>query len=798
MTEKELFWHGLLRRAGDHMAILSFMLGNLKKRKSYSIVICILVILAGLILNVSVSSIKNTNIAYDKAIDRINGPHLLYWIYGSDYDEKVADWFKARREVASEQLQTSATYSGSYLTQNNINYFDSGDIFAVKYDVNGNMRVIDGIHSSKAQLKKGEIYLPYIVKTNLGLTVGENIDFKYGSKTMHFLIAGFVEDPIFGGALVGVKNIFISSADFNEFIKSDNGVRIVTFLKIRLKNKTEDNILQVNKAFMKKYDSIIVYVNEYYSQKNFHLALPMVALGIMIAFSILLIVITLTIMRYAILSTIEADFVNIGILKALGFTPGMVQLAIVGQYAVLALLSGILSIVGGIFAAPLIGRLLLKSSGLYYTGGLSISFSILILLSLIAVIALLAYQTSVKTNSISPIRAISRGMAPNHFSSMVNIPLQRLFFIPFNMRMALKQIVTKTQRYFLLIIIAGLLAYALVFLFGVSSYFNGEKAINILGAQIADIQLNTKSNEMGEQLIKQITRDYDVREVYYESSRQILIEDERSVVEVSDDFDKTGKLKLIEGRHPKHDNEIAVSFLMESRYKKKIGDFLSLKGKDGMTHEFLITGVFQTILEGGYMGRITEEGMKKIDPSFELNEIYIKLKSNHNLDNIINQMKQRYCGYEEISNQYKETMGQLGAVRTVLKQVSQLVFVLTIIIISFITLLIMKVTVFGELTELGIYKAIGFSSGRLRYQLSLRFLLICLAGSLLGIGTEFFSGSALLSLSLQYVGIASVKLSFNAQNCIFATAAITILSLISAYISSSNTKTVTAYSLINE
>lgn len=89
-------------------------------------------------------------------------------------------------------------------------------------------------------------------------------------------------------------------------------------------------------------------------------------------------------------------------------------------------------------------------------------------------------------------------------------------------------------------------------------------------------------------------------------------------------------------------------------------------------------------------------GMKLLNPDFEQNSINIKLRSYDNLD-------------------------------------ARLFFLLAVIMISVITLLMMKITIYGETRELGIYKAIGFSSFRLRLQLAQRFTMITAFGGSIGI-----------------------------------------------------------------
>lgn len=202
-------------------------------------------------------------------------------------------------------------------------------------------------------------------------------------------------------------------------------------------------------------------------------------------------------MRYAILATIEKDYTNIGIVKALGFTPFMVQISITGHYALLALLSGGVSLIAGVFLTPFIGKLLLASSGLLFESRLSFLQGLVTLFALVFVISMFSFITARHSKKISPIRAITNGIAPVYFSSKINIGLDRMKWLSFNSSMALKQVLSKSRRYILLIVISAILTYVLGFSFGLVDTFNSEAALGMMGAEFPDIELGTDTREDG-------------------------------------------------------------------------------------------------------------------------------------------------------------------------------------------------------------------------------------------------------------------------------------------------------------
>ena len=778
------------------MAIFKFTLGNLKRRKSYSIIISLLVLLAGIILTVTVSTMKNSMDAFDQAYRNTKGPHLLYWLQPDSYKMEMKEWFEKQDEVETVKLKTAVFCNGAQMLKDNIQCKTMFDYFFFEYNPADNMRVIHSQYEPEKLLKPGEIYLPYIFKTTSEVNAGDNIEFVFGEQRKNFKVVGFVEELIAGGELNDTKFVYISQTDYKEILKLGED-KIDKLLQMRIRLKTDDETVcyQLAKEFMKAYGSEIDYVIEYSKIKNNLLVLPNVALAVMITFAIMLCAITITIMRYSILTTIEADYINIGIIKALGFTPLMVQLSITGQYILLALISGSISLLAGVFVTPIIGRIILESSGLFFDSHLSFLEGMLTLLILVVVISIFSFLTARQTKRISPIRAITNGLSPVYFSSRLNVPLERMKLLSFNSGLALKQILTKSKRYLLLIFISAILAYTLNFLLGLMETFQSEEAVGILGADFSDIEIDTATKADAEALITKIQADYEMDWYYFENSVQLEVNGEKIVANVRENFMVPGILKPLKGRFPRHDNEVALTSLLERRYHKHIGDYVTIKDENQKLREFIITGIFQTVDEGGSIVLINEAGMKALNSTFDMNEVYIKLKSHDNLDATIIKMQQNYSGYKEISNERKDQVETVHTVKDVFKALSMLVLVLSVIIISVITLLMMKITIYSETRELGIYRALGFSSLRLRYQLALRFALITVLGGAIGVILQTFTGAKLFSYVLRFAGISSFRIEFNFIFTLLPVIVITALAVLSSFLSSVNMKSISVNKL---
>lgn len=779
------------------MAVFKFIVSNIKAKKTYSIVIFTLCLFAVTLVAVSLSSLNSAGKAYDKAFDNSKTPHINMYMQEKNYSSQMIADFKKHSEVESAEFQKIILYNGAYFIDNGKNIGESTDFFFREYLPDNRMVLIDGTAGKDGRLHPGEVILPYAMHTKDNINVNDELELVCGETKLSLKVKAFIENPRNGSVLFGNKDIFLCETDLQK-ITGENAVKY-GLLGVRLKNYDFNIQRRIQQEFQDKYNKQIGFAVNYDDIKNGHLILPKIILAVLILFAILLCGITLIILRYSILATTEADYVNLGVLKALGFTPGMIRFAITAQYTVVALIGGLFGIVAASFASRYTWSIVFGSTGLYNKGDLSPVSALISILLLTAVISIFSCINADKAGRISPMRAISQGRAPAYFSSRFNLKLERITFIPFDLRMALKQFTSKVRRYSFLIIISALLVYLVMFLFGVTSFLKTENAYNSLGSELADIEIDTNTKADAVKLCNQISRDYNVKWVSYKRPNlEFIMDGSRIRSEVKDDFDANGQLYTIRGRHPKHDNEIAITNLVKKEFGKGIGDYVVLKDDKGAGHKFLITGIFQSIQEGGRIIRIPESGVKNLYPDFELNELYIRLTNNIDLDTVISEMKSKYTGYTEISNQYNEDEDTKSVAKTAFTAISNLVFILTIFMVVIITILIVKVTIHAETGELGMYKAMGFSSAKLRLQLALRFLLITLFGAVIGGIAEKFTCEPLASAALSVVGLAKLDLGLSLLQALIPMAIVILGSVLAALACSGKIKRISAYALINE
>lgn len=785
------------------MAIFRLILANLKKRRTYTAAIFSLIFLAGFLMTTSIATVQKSTAIYDETIESVKSPHLIYYFSDEKYKTDYEQWLKDNKNVSDTQVNTIYHIDEPVFKVGSKEFGQINAITLEAYDKNN--RLDNSFPIGKNQftgLKKGEALVPAAFKQQLGLAEGDSFILHAGGKLIELKVAGFFKDPLWGTPTISLKRIKISNDDFENIIKplaSDKNKYISkqTALSVRFADKT--TLKSIKKDFTEKFIQPDNSIN-YDSSREMSILSQQLTLTVLIVFSILLCVLSLLVIRYSILSAIEADYTTLGILKGLGFTPGNINSMISGQYAFISVIAIIGSFIAGIFSTPLLGRSIMESTGLPWEGNAPFGTAAIGICTLTLVVISFTLITVRRTRKISPVTAIRHGMADVQFSPFFSIKLSRINRFSVNTMMILKQITSRIKNYILLFIVSILLALSLVSVTLISNTLSGERIFNMFGLLSADIWVLGDSSKVApDTLVSELKSRYDVQYAANLTGFDLIVGDISVYTTVSKDFDETGELPCYKGRNPMLYNEVAITPVLSKQLNKGIGSYIKFKNTKGEEYNLLVTGLYQSTNDLGNTARINKSAADKMNPATDLNDIYIKLKNDSNIDKIIEDIRTNFNSKIIKATDYSKLIKDgLGTLQSSIATVALILLAASIVIVAIVTLLLSKVAAFKEKKEMGIFKSMGFTSGQIRMQFAVRFLLVTTFGVIIGsLIAILFTGSA-FSAILSSIGIASFKVDSGYPQVLAEMVCILLFAFLAAYQSSGIAKKVTAYNLINE
>lgn len=227
---------------------------------------------------------------------------------------------------------------------------------------------------------------------------------------------------------------------------------------------------------------------------------------------------------------------------------------------------------------------------------------------------------------------------------------------------------------------------------------------------------------------------------------------------------------ILEGRTCRYDNEILITEFVAKDLGLDIGDTVEVSFQEDRA-EFLVSGIYQSASDMGINFALSQKGYLRLR---ELNELpeelavaqMYGLAKGDDTERIAEMLNQEYGEKIQVSitgEGYPGAASSAAAVRAI----TALAYVLAIIFVLIVIFLVCSKVFAKEQQDYGIYKAIGFTSRQLRLQFALRFLLVSVVGSLIGVIFGICLNHFCITSVLSLVGVSHVDMEITLLSVIF-------------------------------
>lgn len=663
---------------------------------------------------------------------------------------------------------------------------------------------------------KGEIYVPQGILTQCKGKTGDRISINTLAGQREFVVKGILLEPVYGSAMIGIKNVIVSDEDYAEISagiaeknaerkteedpeeNAENNKDDLGTLKMLEVYRSADCKLssaqfrrQLNldtgftdmSIFSMSQDLSVYYTSLY----------PDIISSILIVFIILLLFIVLIVMVHSISVDIETNYVTFGVLKAQGFTHGKILLLFLGQYLLSEIVGAVL---GTIISIPLIG---LTSNIFVKINAVPAAFSVPVL-SIAAILAGLFVLSgvaicivSLKFRRISPVRAISGAKKEIYFDSRLNAPISKKLLSP---SLALRQFTSAKRRYISTFVIVAILVFFMMIITALANTANSRSALESMGGEWADVYIVPVEDVMltdqqFEDIENEIERFAKIEKKYYTINDNFSFDGEEMLGCIYKD---TRSKTMLKGRSPVYDNEIAVSPTLLDEFDMKLGDEV-LIGCKGKKKTCIITGTYQTTYDSGrcfMMPCAAADGL--IDNLWLFGEYTLNEDDLGKRDDIVNALNEKFG---DIINADKGDESLIDdTIEIALIAIQAIIYVFSVLFSLIVVHMVCSKAFVQERIDIGIYKAVGFDTAGLRRQFAFRFLIAAIIGSVAGIGAGAMLSGKLLSVLLRGIGLTSFSIDITFITIAMPVGVVCISFLVFAYLSSRKIRKVNVRELI--
>lgn len=514
--------------------------------------------------------------------------------------DPILEWAFSQPVVKDVQIEKMLNLDSSVLFLGNAERSEEGSIISVDFvQQNETFDFLLDLGGNPIHVAKGEIAVPVYFMQQSHLKIGDKVRIVHGNFNMELTIAFFVRDALMNPALVHSKRFVVNGDDFALLEnKSKLFAEIQHIIAFRLTDteKIDEFTNRYQLSNLPQNGPII----DYRLIRMLHAMTDGVVIGILILVSLLLLLVALLCLRFTILASIEEDYQQVGVMKALGIPPSFIRRIYLLKYAILtavACVAGYLCSLGlrPIFSANMRDYLGLASGqeSLFPLLGTGIIFTV--------VVGFCAFvlRRLQKISAMEVLREASR-----EYCGPPLLSLKTFQFLNLNVALAWRDLLQRSRLFLFLGFVFFICVFIVILPLNFWNTMRSPTFLNYMGIAPSEMRIDVQGNDLAKQLpgiLKQLESDNNVKEYAVFSTYRLKAVDGQGVsknINTETGVFSHFPIQLLEGKIPENEDQIALSYLQSKQLQKMVGDLLELRVGD-KSKTVHISGIYQDITNGG-------------------------------------------------------------------------------------------------------------------------------------------------------------------------------------------------------
>lgn len=746
---------------------LDILKKDLKRKRTMNVILLIFVILASMFVSSSVNNILVVSGTLDNFFEKAEMTDYFVGVTGDDADKQLSQLLDNTDGVTSYKIEPftvidnkNLKFNGEKLTGNEpiitplskscINFFDEN-----------NNEITD--------ISKGECYTLASVIDENNLKIGDTIEVTYNDKTVNLKIKGYLKDAYLGSNMISMSRILVNDADFDYLCKSsDNTVNYMGYLGYI--NSTDINVLE--STLNKTNDIYITFQGSIDLIKMTYIMDTVIAFVLLIV-SVCLILISFAVLRFTINFTLEEEFREIGVMKAIGIGNAKIRGLYLVKYFAISIAG---ATVGFILGIPF-GTMLLQSVSRNMVMETNANYILNVVCSagVVLIVMLFCWLCTRKIKKLTPIDAVRNGTTGKRFSKKSKLSLAKSHFkpIPF---MAVNDILSSIKRYIVMILTFTIGFLLIVIVANTGNTLKDGNLLKVMCQKGSDAYISVEDftnyySDDGKQKLEKKFEEYEKDlenndmdgrcsiEIMYKLSIKNGDKSYKSISYQGVGTD-TSEYTYLEGTAPQNTKEIAVTPLVCEKIDAEIGDKVTITDMNG-DHEYIITATFQSMSNMGEGIRFHQDLDMNYMQASGNTSFQIDFDDNPNdteINKRIEKLKEMYPDSTiQNADDYVDTM--IGGISKTVDGVKLLIIPMVLLICMLVVVLMERSFITKEKGEIAILKAVGFRNGAISALHTLRIAFVMIISIIIGAVistplTGLTSGQAFKMMGAQQIEFA--------------------------------------------
>ena len=709
---------------------LSILKKDLKRKKTMNMIILVFVILSAMFFSSSVNNIVSVIGGVDRFIDMAGMKDYFVMVSEPDSGTPFGDKLDKSDNVKSYTRETFILCTSDSVKHNGavMKGASSREIIVPSDDMC--ITCFDKNNEPITSVGKGKVMVAASLASKSDIKEGDTITVDMYGVKLDLEMAGICKDAVLGSEMCDSPRFILSPEDFDTLYSNDT---IRKTSRSGFYNIETDNTDAINDIIINS-DGCSFHGSRSLVKTTFLINISVAA--ILMIVSIFLIIISFVVLRFTIGFTIQEEFREIGVMKAIGIKNRSIRLLYLVKYLGIAVIGSAI----GFFAAIPFGNILLDSvsSGMVLGNDSPVLIGILCSAGVVLLILLFCWSCTSKIKKLSPIDAVRNGQTGERFRKhrLISLGKSRLGATGY---LSLNDILSNPKQSAILTVVFTLCAMLVMVLSSTAKTLSSDELIYIVGTSKSDVYVDinsgTREVQNGLKTLNEIESEMEKTLAENGMPGKVKVE---SMYSTSTEFKgkiSTGRFLIChdtkcsdyvygEGTPPQYANEVALGYATAEEIGAGVGDTVDIT-VNGETDQFVVTALLDSMSNMGKCGRFNESfelpdsamiGTMAYQITFDdapdartINERIEKLKEIYSTEKV-------YDGSGYVNDCTKAS--------DAIKSVKNLTMAVSVIIIMLLSVLLEKSFISKERAEIALVKAIGFKNRSVILTHILRFVII--------------------------------------------------------------------------
>ncbi len=787
------------------MEIKTLLKAGFKKHMGSLTGIFVLTFLAAAALATVLTVWTNSNRYIRSEMERAGFGEITAWISGAEDTARLAENMEALSEIERVEVQ-SLIYS-DYMVNGQESDSEGQLITYIPQEHRYRffMDNLSAYSDEPKEILQGEVYVSPSMISMFGVNIGDEITFPIAraGKNLILTVKGFYEDPFMGSSMIGMKGFLISEADRAAALSilqnaginalAHDGAMLHIFPDVNFPTVKSALTASELNSLLNEQTSLAEYTEDVHSKEavaGFMLVLENAFCGLLIAFVVVLLFVTMVVLSHNISAGIAADYVNMGILKTIGLTAGKLRLIELLKYFISILSGLIVGFIAAIFLSRVISDATLTTTGVFIPTTPPILCNLAAFAALLLLLGGFILLKTEKIRKISPMKAI-RGEVNSKNDRIIKIPAAFGKWI--QLRLAFRQLVSQRKQYIGALTTAVLLVFFASLVSRMNTWLGSDGKGMMDAFNPADHDIGVQSfGELTQEEFENTIRSYtDITDTYMLAMPSVVV---NGVDYTANVIDQPERFHILEGHTAAADNEIVLTEFVAAHFGVSIGDTVTVQGDAG-SEEYVVSGIYSCANDMGDNIGMSREGYLKIGMNHPNLWCWHYFLADTSQKTEI--AKALESAYGEDIHVHENTWPGLSGIISAMHILLVFMYGMVLVFILIVTVMTGSKVLSMEQKDLGIYKAIGFQTNHLRLTFALRFGIVSVTGSLIGTVAAGFFTDFLVSMIMKLAGISNFTSALSVGNTVLPVGIVVLLFTGFAYLAAGKIKKTTMTVLVS-